>query len=434
MLRHGARSLAFLGIALVSTASAAAEATTLLDKYLARADKSFAWTLHESTKTDFGQAHRLTLVSQTWNKSPWRHQLLIVEPRRIDHDDQVLLYIGGGTNGRGVSTSDISRFGQYARYCGGRVAVLFQVPNQPLLGGKHEDDLISETFLRHLKTRDPNWPLLFPMVKSAVRAMDAVQEVAQREWKTKVTRFVVTGASKRGWTTWLTSAVDRRVVGLAPMVIDTLNFPVQTRHQKKQWGKYSRQIADYTRKGLVRLIEQRPDLPLWKAVDPYHYRSRISQPKLIINGTNDPYWCVDALNNYWNDLAGPRYALYIPNAGHGLKGGHGQVVATLGLFFRSLAADRPLPRISWKHTDRPGGLQLTITSDPQPVSAQLWSARSETRDFRKSEFTATDMRRDGQKWVGEVTVRPGTHTVLYGHMLYQVGDVRYGFSTLVRVK
>ena len=33
----------------------------------------------------------------------------------------------------------------------------------------------------------------------------------------EVSKFVVAGASKRGWTTWTTGAVDPRVVGIEPV-------------------------------------------------------------------------------------------------------------------------------------------------------------------------------------------------------------------------
>ena len=40
--------------------------------------------------------------------------------------------------------------------------------------------------------------------------------------------IVFSGRLQRGWTTWTTAAVDKRVVGFAPIVMDLLNF-VQVR-------------------------------------------------------------------------------------------------------------------------------------------------------------------------------------------------------------
>ena len=69
------------------------------------------------------------------------------------------------------------------------------------------------------------WPARLPMTKSAVRALDTVTEFMKSEagGKINVETFMVAGGSKRGWTTWTTAAVDKRVVAIAPMVIDLLN-------------------------------------------------------------------------------------------------------------------------------------------------------------------------------------------------------------------
>jgi len=156
------------------------------------------------------------------------------------------------------------------------------------------------------------------MVKSAVKAMDAAQAFAKEKDK-PITRFVVTGASKRGWTTWLTGASDPRVKAIAPMVIPTLNLDAQNKHQLENFGgKFSEQIQDYTDRGLIG-SESKPNAKeLLAMVDPYTYRNRLRLPKFQINGTNDPYWTLDSLNLYWDELVGPKWVVYLPNAGHGL--------------------------------------------------------------------------------------------------------------------
>ena len=53
---------------------------------------------------------------------------------------------------------------------------------------------------------------------------DAVTDFAAKTSQTKIDKFIVAGASKRGWTTWLTMAVDKRVFAAIPIVMDMLSL------------------------------------------------------------------------------------------------------------------------------------------------------------------------------------------------------------------
>ncbi|WP_428305727.1 PhoPQ-activated pathogenicity-related family protein [Lacipirellula sp.] len=418
----------------VADQPAATEAIpTALKDYVAAPDDSYGYKVVGSEKVDGSTVHKLELTSQTWHEIPWKHALYIYVPDNVQHKQMVLLFITGGRIGGTPSMEDMKLGASLAKAAAMPVAYLHQVPNQPLLGDKVEDDLISETFLRYVDSRDPTWPLLFPMVKSATAAMTAIQDFGKKQYDVDVEQFVVTGGSKRGWTSWLTAAADDRVAGVAPIVIDTLNLPAQMKYQLETWGEYSDQIADYTSKGLVDVMQNRPDIPLWQWVDPYTYRSELKLPKLLINATNDPYWTVDALNQYWDGLIGEKHIRYVPNAGHGLDGGREAALMTLAAFAQHVAEGEPLPQLKWEHAGDDGELRLKISSAPEPESVRLWVARSDTKDFRNAKWEATELTADdGKEYVGVVERPEKGHIALFGEATYKQGALPYNLSTTLR--
>jgi PhoPQ-activated pathogenicity-related protein len=404
-----------------------------LDEYIKAPDAAFSWTQTGETTTPLGKVVSLDLTSQVWQGITWKHRLRIYEPTKITYPDAVLLFITGGSHDSQASEKDHLAGFELARLCGSRVAVLPQVPNQPLLGDKKEDTLIAETFIRYLDTKDENWPLLFPMVKSAVRAMDAVQAWASQQGRPELKRFVATGASKRGWTTWLTGAVDDRVVAIAPMVIVMLNLGEQGPNQLKVWGKYSEQIEDYVNRGLMETVKTEFGSRLWKMVDPYSFRDRLSKPKMLINGANDRYWTLNALDLYWDGLKGPKYLVELPNAGHGLDQNRDWALNGLGAFFRHQISGRPMPNLSWNA--RSGEtLTLELRTSTPPRSARLWHAFSDSRDFRESNWTSRQLFEAGSEPADsefqiELKAPDGRNGAYFADVEYEIDGIPYHLTT-----
>jgi PhoPQ-activated pathogenicity-related protein len=401
-----------------------------LDDYVRRPDAAFSWKQNGSLSTPSGAICHLKLTSQVWHGITWSHELTIYEPSKSGgRQDTVLLFITGGSTGSKPDGDDHKVAFGLARAAGARVAVLHQVPNQPLLGDKSEDTLIAETFVRYLETKDRSWPLLFPMVKSAVRAMDAVQAWASEKQKPEVRHFVVTGGSKRGWTTWLAGAVDHRVIAIAPMVIVMLNMGAQGPNQLDVWGRYSEQIDDYVQRGLMERAQTADGTALWKMVDPYTYRDRLTIPKLLINGSNDRYWTLNALDLYWDGLRGPKHLIELPNAGHGLEVNREWAINGLGAFFRHCVTGRPMPALSWAMTPAgPDSFRLTINSDRAPRSARLWSASSTTRDFREAKWTSSPLAA-GPAITAALARSAAENGAAFADLEYEIDEIPYHLTT-----
>ncbi|MEO6908559.1 MAG: PhoPQ-activated protein PqaA family protein, partial [Abditibacteriaceae bacterium] len=348
-------------------------AQNALDAYVHAPDSSFQWkSVSSSNKMDV-----LSLTSQTWHGSAWKHKLTIVKP---DHDEFP------GTALLLISFDDPSILNVLANGTGCMVIGLSDVPNQPLWD-RSEDALIAYTFQQFLETGDKTWPLLLPMTKSATTAMDAVQEYSKTS-DAPITKFIVGGASKRGWTTWLVAAEDKRVIGIVPMVYNNLNLPAQLPHQKEMLGDYSSQIGDYVKLDLPQQLTTPRGKGLVQIVDPYFYRDRITVPKLIIDGTNDPYWTVDSLNLFYNDLVGPKNTFYIPNAGHSMNLENGTsgpiyLLGTIQNWVRIVASGKTPRAVELDVNDAADGKHFTA-SLPGATAASLYVAKSATKDFRQS--------------------------------------------------
>lgn len=407
-----------------------------LQEYVKKEDTSFKWNVKSKAEATSGKSYQIEMVSQTWQGIVWEHTMMVYLPEGVTPGESLFLFNDGGKPDplRGFIGFEIAKRAKIP------VAFLYGIPNQPLFDGKREDALIAETFVRYLNTKDEDWPLLFPMVKSLVRGMDALQAFAKQEWKTELKSFVVSGASKRGWTSWLTGAADPRVKAIAPLVIDTLNFPKQIPHQFKSFGKPSEMVKDYTNRGLIPIPEGKEAEKLWKMVDPWMYREQLKIPKMIINGANDPYWALDALNLYWDDLTGDKWVLYVPNAGHGLEQVYGEgkkdrnrALSTLAMFARQQVLNKPMPKLTWKHETVDGQLKITATADMPIKTARVWVNDAPTRDFRKQTWKEAPAKVDGKSASGSAPVPTENFRALYLECEFAGDDAPYFLSTQIRI-
>src|SRR5262245_6948188 len=303
------QSLAFAIVLALAPSTLAAEpvngAKTALDEYVAKPDKAYEWKVVKTIPGDGITTFIIDMKSQAWRATPevdrsvWQHWLLVVKPDSVKHDTG-FLNIGGGRNGGQPPDQATPLSMNMAKATNSVIAELRMVPNQPLVfnqDGKprSEDDLLAYGWVKFMNTGDPTWIPRFAMVKSAVRAMDTVTKLLASEQggKAEVKNFVVAGGSKRGWTTWLTGAVDKRVVAVVPIVIDVVNVRACSENHFCSYGFWAAAVGDYTRHKIFERSNTKEYDALMRIEDPYFYRDRLTMPKYVVNAAGDQYFPPD---------------------------------------------------------------------------------------------------------------------------------------------
>ncbi len=358
---------------------------TALDEYVYRDDGAYEWKLLRQIPSKGHTLDIVELTSQVWapprsaTPAVWKHWLLVYRPDEVEHDTG-LLFISGGSNGGAAPSKGEDSMAGLAVQTKSVVAELEMVPNQPLVfeqddfGGRKEDEIIAYNWARYLESKNPIWLTRLPMTKAAVKAMDALGEMTAG----RVGKFFVMGGSKRGWTTWTAAAVDDRVVGISPIVIDMLNLVPSFVHHYQVYGFWAPAVGDYFREGIMDRFESEGFEDLLAIVEPFSYRSRLDMPKLILNSAGDQFFLPDSSQFYFDELAGEKYLRYVPNSDHSLR--DTDALETLAAFYHALLNERPRPRFYW---DFEADGAIRVTARDQPSQVKLWLAHNpEHRDFR----------------------------------------------------
>ena len=276
-----------------------------------------------------------------------------------------------------------------AKETGSVVAEVGMVPNQPLVFSdskdkkRWEDDIIAYTRVKHFTTKDDEWLVRLAMVKAGVKAMDATQEFMKSEagGDVAINQFVVAGASKRGWTTWLVGAVDERVIGIMPMVIDALNSEEITKHHFEVLGFFAPSLEDYVNHGL---FPHKIGTPEYQAVlgieDPYNYRerARLTIPKFLVNASGDQFFLPDNSRFYYEGLPQEKRIRYVENTAHNLA--NSDAVDSMLAWYNSVITGGKRPDYIWNRVDANG---IAFRPLDKPKAVRLWQAHNpKARDFR----------------------------------------------------
>lgn len=254
--------------------------------------------------------------------------------------------------------------------------------------------------------------------------MDAVTEfmASDEGGKRQVGKYVVAGGSKRGWTTWLVGAVDKRVVAIAPIVIDIHNLEKSMGHHFAAYGFFAPSIVDYVEHKLVQIPTHPRMRELFALVDPYLYRQRLKMPKLILNAAGDQFFPPDMSRHYFDDLEGEKLLRYVPNTDHGL--GNSDALDTIVAFYSMILADKKAPEYSW---DQPEENIFRVRTVDKPEKVVLWQAYNPAgRDFRLEslgpEYKSTDLEVQGDgTYLAAVTVPEKGFKAFFVELTYDVG-------------
>ena len=402
-------ALLLIGISLLagrSDASISAADMTELDRYVRIVDPVYGFTNTFKNFTTNGYSayfYNLTslqyLTSKLTSRSVWTHTLIYIVPDNMNSNcTDAFIWYTWGSNGNPWKPNaeddiDLAVVSQVAMGTRCPSVAVYEIPNQQICFFDtatpycdSEDGAIAYTFNRFLyQNRSAEWLLLFPMAKAGVRAMDAVQALAKADFGHSIKHFIVSGASKRGWTTWLVGAVDPvagRVKAIVPVVLDALNFNSFIHRQWQSYQGFTFVLKPYWEFGLTRATSM-PMFANWtREIDPFAYRHRLTMPKFSVNAAGDEFQLLDDQRHWAHDMPGEMKTILIKDADHVLVTNFGLVIKAVRAYTESVVNNLVRPSYSWAISATTGQIAVTTSVTPKKVELVYTTIATKLRDFR----------------------------------------------------
>ncbi|KAJ9467326.1 Autocrine proliferation repressor protein A [Diplonema papillatum] len=415
---------------------------TPLDDYINKADPVYQWHdtgIRYRTKL-LGTGYVLNVTSQQWldetkaagpSGALWTHQIVVVVPRAHTKKDKGVLWVTGSCNNDappGNTAQDVLLVDAISATTGSIAAALFQVPNCPIVysadpthASRREDAMIAFAWSQFLlNTSQPEWLPRLPMAKAGFKAMQAVAEFAKEENFGVIDSWFVSGASKRGWTTWDIGYAQcnydgcPNVVGIGPVVPIAPAIHHDMHHMFKAYGGWTWAFHDYYKLNLTMMVDTPQFAALLSIVDPFANPESLQRlarlPKHVIVASNDEFMMMEWTNYWWPSMPGEKYLTIVSDAEHSLGTNLPEAMESLFNTINSVfMGSTKRPQMESIIDFDTGVITLTIPSTgPQPTKVVMQHADTVStinRDFR---WTRVANNVTGECELPEISMKPST--------------------------
>ena len=367
------------------------EEYTSMSDYIESTKNEFSYDIQEVIYEENWTGYHIKMISGEWLDSKkvdqveWWHYVDIIIPKQTTSSTGIM-FIDGGEKSEDYFRIDAQSI-RNAIKTQSVIVNISNIPFQPLnfLSSEQdsfeEDDLIAFAWNKFLKQgakqKDVEWLPRFPMTRAIVRAMDLAQEIVLQN-DIVVKDFVVSGASKRGWTAWTTAAVDSRVKAVVPMVIDMLNLVPSFENHYRSYGEFSPAVQEYVNYNIQDWLGTEEFKVLMSYIEPFSFIDKFTMPKYIINAGSDEFFSTDSWRFYYDKLPGEKIIRYVPNKNHSLDGRY--LTEDLVSYFYRVINDIEIPSLSWNLSDNKLIAELDYDGE---YDVSVWTAKNDNgRDFR----------------------------------------------------